>query len=267
MKPDLGDSGDPWSAGYGKRNPGAIAAVEPSDHRGYARVTESTPAPASAGDAAVNGDLGTIPAGLAAQFPAAAAQLEVYARSLATDGVVRGLLGPREVPRIWDRHIANCAAIEQLIPYGATVIDIGSGAGLPGLVLAIVRPDVTVTLVEPLLRRTTFLGEVVEALKLGGRVEVLRGRAQEFHGRLRADVVTARAVAALAGLVQWSWSLVAAGGSIVAMKGETATAEVEDARPVFQRLGIADSQVQVVPCASTTGTATAVVISHPHAPR
>ena len=141
-------------------------------------------------DAPDSADLGPIPSALAQQFPEVVTQLEAYARSLATDGVTRGLIGPREVPRIWERHIANCAAIEELIPRSASVVDIGSGAGLPGLVLAIVRPDISVTLVEPLLRRTTYLSEIVTELGLADRVHVLRGRAQEFHGKLHADVVT-----------------------------------------------------------------------------
>jgi len=221
----------------------------------------------SQADATAPTELGPMPASLATQYPDAAEQLSAYARSLATEGVVRGLIGPREIPRIWHRHIANCAAIEPLIPSGAALVDIGSGAGLPGLVLAIVRSDLAVRLVEPLLRRTTYLNETVAALGLSDRVQVLRGRAQDFAGQFHADVVTARAVSALAELVQWSWPLVAATGALIAMKGDTANAEVEDARPVFERLGIANSQVQVVPCASTTGTATAVVIGPRHAPR
>lgn len=114
-----------------------------------------------------------------------------YATLLAGDGVVRGLVGPREVPRLWERHLLNCAALAELVPSGATVIDIGSGAGLPGLVVAIARPDVSMTLVEPLLRRTTFLEEVAERLGLE-TVEVVRGRAEVLHGRRTADVVTAR---------------------------------------------------------------------------
>lgn len=227
-------------------------------------ANRSVAANSNAPDAA---DLGPLPSALAQQFPEAVTQLEAYARSLATDGVTRGLIGPREVPRIWERHIANCAAIEELIPRAASVADIGSGAGLPGLVLAIVRPDISVTLVEPLLRRTTYLSEIVTELGLADRVQVLRGRAQEFHGKLHADVVTSRAVAALGDLAAWSWPLVAAGGSMVAMKGDSAGAEVDAARPIFQRLGIADSQAQVVVCSNSSSTATTVVIRHIDAPR
>ena len=133
---------------------------------------------------------------------------EAYAGWLADAGTVRGLLGPREVPRLWDRHLLNCAVLAEAVPEGARVCDIGSGAGLPGLVLAIARPDVTVTLVEPLLRRTTFLDEVVGELGLE-QVTVVRGRADVLHGRERFDVVTSRAVAPLDRLLGWSMPLVA----------------------------------------------------------
>ena len=130
-----------------------------------------------------------------------------YADLLATEGVVRGLIGPREAPRLWDRHLLNCAVLGEAVPQDATVCDIGSGAGLPGLVLAIARPDLRVTLVEPLLRRTTFLEEVVSALSLP-HVEVVRGRADDLHGVRTFDVVTSRAVAPLERLLQWSMPLV-----------------------------------------------------------
>ena len=122
--------------------------------------------------------------------------IAAYAASLADAGVVRGLIGPREVPRLWERHLLNCAVLGEAVPEGVEVCDIGSGAGLPGLVLAIARPDLRLTLVEPLLRRTTYLSEVVEELGLDN-VEVVRGRADALHGERRFDVVTSRAVAPL----------------------------------------------------------------------
>src|SRR4051812_26987441 len=141
-------------------------------------------------------------------FPSARLPLaERYAELLATDGVVRGLIGPREAPRLWDRHLVNCALLGELLPEGATVCDIGSGAGLPGLVLAIARPDLSMTLVEPLLRRTTFLEEVAASLELTN-VEVVRGRADALHGERTFDVVTSRAVAPLDRLLGWSMPLV-----------------------------------------------------------
>ena len=164
-----------------------------------------------------------------------------YAELLADVGVARGLIGPREVPRLWERHLMNCAVVEELIPKGADVIDLGSGAGLPGVVLAILRPDLSVTLLEPLLRRTVFLNECVELLRLDN-VRVYRGRAEEVHAKLRADIVTARAVAPLPKLIGWALPLLRKGGSLLALKGERAEAELEEARHELarQRPNIAD---------------------------
>ncbi len=150
---------------------------------------------------------------------------EAYARLLATDGVVRGLIGPREAPRLWERHLVNCAVVGDLIERQADVCDIGSGAGLPGLVLAIARPDLRVTLVEPLLRRTVFLEEAVGILALGN-VEVVRARAEQLHGARDFAVVTSRAVAPLGRLLDWSMPLVRPAGHVLAMKGSSATDEV-----------------------------------------
>ncbi|UUZ61095.1 16S rRNA (guanine(527)-N(7))-methyltransferase RsmG [Nocardioides sp. B-3] len=160
---------------------------------------------------------------------------EAYAAMLATDGVVRGLIGPREAPRLWDRHLLNCAVLGEAIPRDVSVCDIGSGAGLPGPVLAIARPDLRITLVEPLLRRTTFLEEVVDRLGLD-RVTVLRGRAEQVRERHSFDVVTSRAVAPLERLLQWSMPLVAPQGALVAMKGSSVEAEIEVARPTLRKL-------------------------------
>lgn len=170
---------------------------------------------------------------LLAKYPEAVAGLTSYAAWLATAGVERGLIGPRETERIWDRHIANCAAMAELIPSDARVIDIGSGAGLPGLVLGIVRPDIHVTLIEPLQRRCDFLNEVIADLGLGDRVEVTRGRAQDVPVT-KADVVTARAVAPLKKLLTWALPLVAPDGQILAMKGSSAPTEIEEAAPVLK---------------------------------
>ena len=151
---------------------------------------------------------------------------ERYAELLMTDGVVRGLIGPREAPRIWERHMLNCAVVADLIPTGASVVDVGSGAGLPGMVLAVVRPDLAVTLIEPLARRTAFLTEAVAALGLD-RTTVVRARAEECVGKLPgADVVTARAVAPLDRLAGWCLPLVTAGGRLLALKGANADAEL-----------------------------------------
>ncbi|GAA5189053.1 16S rRNA (guanine(527)-N(7))-methyltransferase RsmG [Rugosimonospora acidiphila] len=166
-----------------------------------------------------------------------------YADLLATDGVLRGLIGPREAPRIWDRHLLNCAAMTELIQPDALLVDVGSGAGLPGIVLAVARPDLTVALVEPLARRTVFLDEMVDRLGLGAQVSVLRGRAEEFvrgplSGRLSpADVVTARAVAPIDRLAAWCLPLSAIGGRLLAIKGASAADEVEEHQDAVGRLG------------------------------
>ena len=157
-----------------------------------------------------------------------------YAEFLATAGVERGLIGPREVPRLWKRHLINCGAMLPRVANGATVADVGSGGGLPGLVWAIARPDLAVTLIEPLLRRTVFLQEAVDVLELSN-VEVLRARAEDVDRRF--EVVTARAVAPLAKLVRWCLPLVAPGGVLLALKGRTAGDEVERDRADVERAG------------------------------
>ena len=151
--------------------------------------------------------------------------------------MVRGLIGPREAPRLWERHLLNCAVVGEVVPDGASVCDLGSGAGLPGLALAIARPDLTVTLVEPLLRRTAFLEEVVA--DLGLEVEVVRARAEDLHGGRTFDVVTSRALAPLGRLLRWSLPLVARSGALVAMKGSSAADEVTAAARDLRRLGCA----------------------------
>jgi 16S rRNA (guanine527-N7)-methyltransferase len=166
---------------------------------------------------------------------------------LTTTGVERGLIGPRETDRVWGRHILNCAVVEAALPHGASVLDLGSGAGLPGLVLALARPDLSVTLLEPLLRRATFLEETVDELGLE-RVDVVRARAEEFaDGHAHTfDVVTARAVAPLTRLVPWAMPLCRVGGELVAMKGSSAAAELEDARAVIGRSGGSNPRIEVL---------------------
>ena len=163
-----------------------------------------------------------------------------FADRLAHDGVLRGLLGPREVPRLWERHLLNCAAVSVLLPDGARVVDVGSGAGLPGVVLALARPDLRIDLVEPMLRRTTFLTEVVAELGLTESVRVHRGRAEESAVRRtvgQADWVTARAVAPLDRLMTWCLPLVRPGGRVLALKGSAAAAEVREHTAAVARLG------------------------------
>lgn len=161
-----------------------------------------------------------------------------YADLLVTDGVVRGLIGPREAPRIWDRHLLNSVAIMEMIPDSVTVLDVGTGAGLPGIPLAIARPDLTVVLVDSLARRTTFLSEVVSSLGLTERVTVVRGRAEELVGKVPpAEVVTARAVAPLDRLAGWCLPLVVPGGRLLAIKGASAAEEAEVHAAAIHRLG------------------------------
>lgn len=183
-------------------------------------------------------------------FSDALDQAVAYADLLAGEGIIRGLIGPREVPRLWDRHLLNCAVVADLMPEASTVCDIGSGAGLPGLVLAIRRPDLSLTLVEPLLRRTTFLDEAVELLGLAN-VEVIRGRADELHGTRMFDVVTSRAVAPLEKLTRWSLPLTRSGGLFLSMKGSSAQTEVDAAGPAIKKakgrvVGIAEVGVDIV---------------------
>ena len=153
-------------------------------------------------------------------FPERGAEIRAYAEFLVTAGIERGLIGPREGERIWDRHIFNCLPVTQLLPEGTTLFDIGSGAGLPGIVIALARPDIQVTLIEPLERRVEFLKEATEGLN----IEVIRGRAQDV--KKTAHFVTARAVAPLEKLKKMSWHMVKTGGALLAMKGESAAAEM-----------------------------------------
>ena len=153
-------------------------------------------------------------------FPERQAEIRAYAEFLKTAGIERGLIGPREGERMWERHIFNCLPVTQLLPQGASLFDIGSGAGLPGIVIALARPDLKVTLIEPLERRVEFLKEATEGLG----IEVIRGRAQDV--KKSADYVTARAVAPLEKLKKISWHMVKTGGALLAMKGESAATEM-----------------------------------------
>ena len=170
-----------------------------------------------------------------------------FVELLATDGVVRGLIGPREVPRLWERHVLNSAAVAEAVPHGARVVDVGTGAGLPGIPLALARPDLGMTLVEPMARRVEFLGDVVADLGVDWRV--VRGRAEE-RSVARAvgevDVVTARAVAPLPRLVGWVRGLLRPGAQLVALIGSAAAAEVPALLPELAAAGMRDVQVRAV---------------------
>jgi 16S rRNA (guanine527-N7)-methyltransferase len=178
--------------------------------------------------------------------------LEAYAELLATEGVTRGLIGPREAPRLWDRHLVNCGLLAPLIPEDSSVADLGSGAGLPGIVLAIARPDLRVTLVEPMARRVAFLEEVQTRLGLDS-VEIVRARAEQWPDPPRFDVVTARALAALPALLAWAMPLVAEGGVVLAMKGSSAGEEIKTAASELRKWGAeAEVVTSSVPGSSVT---------------
>jgi 16S rRNA (guanine527-N7)-methyltransferase len=166
-----------------------------------------------------------------------------YAELLGTEGVLRGLVGPREADRLWSRHLLNSAAARPAFPADGLVVDVGAGAGLPGIPLAIAAPSLEVRLVEPLLRRATFLTEVVEALALANAT-VVRARAEELHGQWTAATVTARAVAPLDRLAGWCLPLVSPGGSLLAFKGDRADRELAAAGPALRLLGAAAWSVE-----------------------
>lgn len=194
----------------------------------------------------------SVPTGTVAPPPPAAVSLfgprlplvQRYADLLAGMGVTRGLIGPRETGRIWDRHILNCAVVIELIPLHSKVLDLGSGAGLPGIVLALARPDLDVVLIEPMLRRVEFLSECLDALELDA-VTVQRARAEEVANSMQADLVTARAVAPLRRLVKLAMPLLQPGGRLLALKGTSAVAELAESADALGRAGAGDAQVVV----------------------
>lgn len=183
------------------------------------------------------------PADAAGVFGDALEQACLYRELLATDGVTRGLIGPRETERLWDRHLLNCAVVAELLPERGVLVDIGSGAGLPGVVLAMLRPSLDVILLEPLLRRSVFLEECVATLRLSNAT-VVRARAEDKAAvHIKADVATARAVAPLDRLVGWAARLLRPGGELLAIKGQSAEEEIEAARGVLSRLGVRSAEV------------------------
>jgi 16S rRNA (guanine527-N7)-methyltransferase len=195
-------------------------------------------------------------------FGPALAQAQAYARLLTEVGTERGIVGPAETARIWDRHLLNCGVISRLIPARCSLVDLGSGAGLPGIVLAILLPHTRVTLVEPMARRVEFLEESVAALGLRNTT-VLRGRGEELAGKLSADVVTSRAVAPLDRLAGLSVGLARTGGRVLAMKGASAPAELARARPALARLGVSDARVEVARSSDGEVSATLVTFTVP----
>lgn len=192
--------------------------------------------------------------------------LQPFHDMLSGAGIERGLVGPREADRLWDRHLLNCAAPAapslQLVPHGALVADVGTGAGLPGLVWAIVRPDARIVLVEPLQRRTEFLEWAVATLGLAERVVVVRGRAQDVDP-LEADVVTSRAVAALGQLLGWCWPHVRKGGEVLAIKGGKAATEVSEARETITQLDAGQAEVVRIVTDGSSDTSLATLVRIP----
>lgn len=193
-----------------------------------------------------------------------------YVELLARHGVERGLIGPREVERLWDRHVLNSAVIGEHIPDGARVVDVGSGAGLPGVPLAIARPDLSIVLLEPMARRVDWLAEVAEKLELP--ITIVRGRAEERSVREQlggADIVTARAVAPLARLAEWCLPLVRPDGSLVALKGASAGEEIERDRAAVRKAGGADPELAECGAAVLKVPSTVVLIRRlpPKSPR
>ena len=168
-----------------------------------------------------------------------------YVEHLATSGIERGLLGPREVPRLWSRHVLNCAVIEEVMDKDAEVADVGSGAGLPGLCLAIARPDLKLTLIEPLERRCIWLSEVIEDLGLTN-VTVMRGRAEQMVDVVNARYVTARAVSALTNLAGLTIPLLHGQGELIAIKGRSAAEEIAKATKAIRKLGGKETEVLAV---------------------
>ena len=170
---------------------------------------------------------------------------ERYVEHLATSGIERGLIGPREVPRLWGRHVLNCAIMSELMPEGATVADVGSGAGLPGLTLALARPDLRINLIEPLERRTIWLNEVIEDLELTN-VGVLRARSEQLFDEVSVDIVTARAVSALKNLIGMCMPLANSTGELLALKGRSAAEEIEAAAKVLKKYKCAEPEILTV---------------------
>lgn len=168
-----------------------------------------------------------------------------YVRHLATSGIERGLLGPREVPRLWSRHVLNCAVVQELIPHGVTVADVGSGAGLPGVAVAIARPDLRLTLIEPLERRVVWLNEVTTDLGLDN-VRIIRARAEAAADEVQAHVATARAVSALSNLLDLTLPLLREDGELLAIKGRSALDEVRKASGRIRKIGAGDAVVVTV---------------------
>jgi 16S rRNA (guanine527-N7)-methyltransferase len=226
------------------------------------------PADAASPSGHPTADVPEMPSVASALFGPAVDQVVRYVAMLAGDGVVRGLIGPREVPRLWDRHVLNSAALAEVVPEGSRVVDVGSGAGLPGVPLGLARPDLTLTLVEPMARRVEFLQDVVT--DLGAPWRIVRGRAEE-RSVVRAvgpvDVVTARAVAPLPRLVGWCRGFLTPGAQLIALVGSRAAAEVPALVPQLEAVGMRDVHTRAVGVELGAAATTVVLMTRAGTPR
>lgn len=222
-------------------------------------MSDRTRADRSSGDSSARADPLSGDPRVAEFFGPAFAQVDAFYDLLATHGVERGLIGPRETTRLWERHLLNSAAVAQHLPGVGRLVDVGSGAGLPGIVLAAMLPDVEVILLEPMERRTRWLDEAIRHLGLGNTT-VVRGRAEEQRGVLEAEAVTARAVAPMDRLARWCLPLLAPQGRLVVLKGRSAAEELASARKVLRRLGGDAGEVLAAPTIEGVDGATVVRI-------
>ena len=185
------------------------------------------------------------PDGGGEHFGSAWDQLNQFADMIVREGEKRGLVGPRELDRLWTRHILNSSAVLDFVPEAGSVIDVGSGAGFPGLVVAICRPKCSVTLVDSMERRCTWLEDAVDELGLQN-TQILHGRSENLIGHVSADIVTARAVARLRKLLGWTMPLLSSGGSLLALKGVSVDEEIDEAIPELRRYKAAFADVHAV---------------------
>ena len=230
-------------------------SVTPREHDDVSRGTATS-------EATIEHEVSSSDPRLPAYFGEAFPAVRTFHDALVAEGERRGLIGPREVPRLWTRHLLNSASVVPYLPEHGTIVDLGSGAGLPGIVVAAMRPRAQVVLIEPMERRCAWLSEVSGLLGLAN-VEVKRGRAEEYHDAFEADAVTARAVAALDKLGRWAFPLLRRGGELVVLKGRSAQDEIEAATKVLRKFGATDACVHeartldgVEPTAVVTATRT-----------